>query len=64
MSVQHDIYMLEIEEGLLQCQLGNINSCSDRFHRLEDHLRRIVMDKQRLTSQEQSLMLQIRELED
>ena len=64
MSVQHDIYILEIEEGLLQCQLENNNSCSDRYHRLEDHLRRIVMDKQRLSSQEQSLMLQISELEN
>jgi hypothetical protein len=63
MSVQHEIYMLEIEENLLQCQLSRNNSCNDRSHRLEDHLRRIVMDKQRLSSQEQSLMLQISELE-
>ena len=62
-GVQHEIYMLEIEENLLQCQLSQNNRCSDRSHRLEDHLRQIVMDKQRLTSQEQSLMLQISELE-
>ena len=64
MSVQHELYMLEIEENLLNCQLSGNNSCSDRSHRLEDHLRRIMNDKQRLTSQEQSLMLQISELEN
>ena len=64
MSVQHEMYMLEIEENLLQCQLSENNRCHDRSHRLEDHLRRIVMDKQRLSSQEQSLMLQISELEN
>ena len=64
MSVQHEIFMLEIEENLLNCQLSeNNNRCSDRSHSLEDHLRQIVMNKQRLTSQEQSLMAQISELE-
>ena len=55
--------LLEIEENLLQCQLSENNRCNDRMHRLEDHLRTIVMDKQRLSSQEQSLMLSISELE-
>jgi len=64
MSVQHEIYMLEIEENLLNCQLSANNNCSDRSHRLEDHLRTIVMNKQRLSSQEQSLILQISELEN
>ena len=54
--------MLEIEEGLLECQLNN-NNCSERSHRIEEHYRQIVMNKQRLTSQEQSLMAQISELE-
>jgi len=64
-GVQHEIFLLEIEEGLLECQLSqNNNNCSERSHRIEDHYRQIVMNKQRMNSQEQSLLAQISELEN
>ena len=63
--MQHEIFLLEIEEGLLECQLqNNNNSCSERHHRIEDHYRQIMLNKQRLVSQEQSLLAQISELEN
>jgi len=62
-GVRHEMLLLEMEESMLQCQLSDNNRCNDRFHRLEDHLRRIVMDKQRLSAQERSLEQQISELE-
>jgi hypothetical protein len=62
-GVQHEIFLLEIEEGLLECQLSQNNNCSERSHRIEDHYRQIVMNRQRLVSQEQSLLAQISELE-
>ena len=65
-GVQHEIFLLEIEEGLLECQLAqnNNNNCSERCHRIEDHYRQIMMNKQRLVSQEQSLLAQISELDN
>ena len=61
-GVQHEIFLLEIEEGLLECQLSQ-NNCSQRSHIIEDHYRQIMINKQRLVSQEQSLLAQISELE-
>jgi len=62
-GVRHELHLLEMEENLLMCQLSGNSRCHDKFHNLEDHLRRIVMDKQKLSAQEQSLEQQISELE-
>ena len=62
-GVQHEIFLLEIEENLLECQISQNNNCSERSHRIQDHYRQIVMNRQRLVSQEQSLLAQISELE-
>jgi len=62
-GVRHEMLLLEMEVNMLQCQLSENNRCNDRFHRLEDHLRRIVMDKQQLSVQERSLEEQISKLE-
>ena len=48
----------------MRCQLEETNGRSnDRSYRLEDQLRRLMMDKHRLSAQEQDLEQQISELE-